>query len=122
MGVSTDAMLVFGIDLDEDGGQFEDQIDRELNIPDYGSPDRPSYEEIKKMENDFPVTIVKHCSGECPMYIVAIPGTLMQASRGYPRIIDGLEVSAEKVEKFKAWCAKNGIEDEPTWLLASMWN
>jgi hypothetical protein len=92
----------------------------------YNSPDWEKYWEAQRAaEAACPVDIVSHCSGEYPMYIVAIRGTERTANRGSPEVIDpaSLAVPAEKIEAAKAWCEAHRIEwQEPHWLLCSMWN
>ena len=71
-----------------------------------------------------PVDVVKHCSGDYPMYIIAVPGTWTRAHRGFPREIDSNKMSfdikdAAALIKF---CDDYGIAGEgPAWWLSSMW-
>ena len=141
MGQSTDAILVFGIDFgeepeheffamlrdeDEDGDiieAFDTFVNRELGIPGQGDDDYPGYKAAEEMRGKYPVTLVRHCSCDYPMYILAIPGTHVSASRGYPQTIDpdDMDIPRKKMDAFLNWCEKHGIDDDGAWLLCSDW-
>jgi hypothetical protein len=144
MGQSTDAILVFGFDVGEENplqkvaGDDEDDSP-ELDVilaaraglvrpstADYKAPEWTKYwAEKEALEKASPLEIVRHCSGDYPMYIMAVRGTKTRANRGYPSVIDpaALAVTPEKIEAAKALCAELGIEwQEPKWLLCSMWD
>lgn len=131
MGVSTDGILVFGIDLGEEELEFlhdfENDFDEFLHslsgLPDYGEPGH-DYVKDRDFVNSYPVDLVWHCSYQYPMYILAIRGTETTAARGYPQKIDpsSLVVANEKIEFLKKFCETYGIEwQEPKWYLCSMW-
>ena len=44
--------------------------------------------EFTERNPELPVELVNCCSGDCPMYILAIPKTCYSASRGYPEELD----------------------------------
>lgn len=130
MGVSSDGILVFGIELGledelpeflytEDGDEidFDEMVDGEL-----GTHDLP-YSERVKARKAYPVDLVCHCSYDYPMYILAVPGTEISASRGYPHeFTNGLPtVTQEQIDAFKEWAAEHDIEGEPCWVLTSMY-
>jgi len=130
MGVSSDGILVFGIELGredelpeflytEDGDEieFDEMVDAELGISDL------SYGERAEARKAYPVDLVWHCSYDYPMYILAVPGTEVSASRGYPHeFTDGLPtVTQEQIDALKAWAAERDIEGEPCWILTSMY-
>jgi len=154
MGQSTNAQLCYGIAFDEDtefpwhGEQFDGEIEqwwRELlgykpsfEIYDedgnYLGGVEPSKEKIKayyaerdqfdKDHPSLPVEVVSHCSGEYPMYILAVPGTLQIAHRGYPEIVkpENLYVSPGRVDALVAFCNAHGIQvSPPEWWLSSNW-
>jgi len=140
MGQSTDGIIAFGFDLGEDLSEHGDldQIDEEfegdedaffeaaLGIPAYGEPGRPSYAEIEELKKALPVQIIRHCSGDYPMYFLALPGTKKEASRGTPEAFDvtELSVSTTAVTAFMKWCEDHGIEvpeEGPRWHLFSYW-
>lgn len=136
MGTSTNGILVFGFNVcDEDDEplpdlldgyeDFDDLVRDEAGIPEW-TENRPDgyFETVRQALAECPVTLVMHCSYNYPMYILAINGTKKTAHRGYPQEItqEELSVSAESIEKAKAWCAAHGIEwQEPKWLLCSLW-
>lgn len=125
MGVSTNGILAFGIDFEEEVEaecitEFEDWL-LEQSGGEYGSP------EHKMMEDECPVEVVRHCSGDYPMHIVAVSGKVFEARRGYPEDIDPkeLEITDLQVAAFKEWLTEQGIDikdEEPKWLLCSMWH
>ena len=133
MGVSTDGILVLGIDLGEDlpefmGDDFDTWLEEQsgINPPNHNDYDNdwPKYwDAMREYKQDFPVDVVRHCSGDYPMYILAVNGTEHKASRGDPVIIDPVNLSFNtiEVEKFIDFCDEHGIDGTPQWLLCSMW-
>lgn len=129
MGVSTDGILVFGIELGEELPEFlEDFYDIWWDFTDsisgVAEDDPKRCEKRRDFRDNFPVELVSHCSYEYPMYILAVKGTKITASRGSPKVIDptSLVVSPEKIEKLRKFCEEYRIEwEEPEWYLCSMW-
>jgi hypothetical protein len=81
-----------------------------------------SYEEQHKVEKECPIELITHCSGEYPMYIVALRGHTTKAWRGSPEVIESLNVDERLLSEAKIFCNKYGIPfDDPKWLLASYW-
>lgn len=97
------------------------------------------YRANSEAEMMVPVTLIRHCSGECPMYIVAVKESHKRANRGYPIKVrkdregtiqlggqPGISIPscrelvwAGQVVEF---CQKLGIEHkQPEWLLFSDW-
>lgn len=72
-----------------------------------------------------PIELVLHCSGDYPMYILAVPRTVKVASRGYPEEIkpDEMVVTEDECNLLIAFCEKHNIEieDKPRWWLSSLW-
>lgn len=96
-GISTNVMLVFGIDLGEDCFVMDE------------------YKEV---------SILEHGSGDFPKCIISVPGTKTDCQLGDLKSIDRekLTVSNEKIEAFKKWCKSHDIKDpEPQWLICSYW-
>jgi hypothetical protein len=129
MGVSTDAMLVFGIacgDEEEVPGfmlgfdDFDEYLNSISGLPEYGC-DGHDFDAQRKFRDSVPADMTLHCSYDYLMYILAVRGTEICACRGNPKEITSLDVPAEKVEAFKAWASERGIVGEPKWLLCSMW-
>lgn len=141
MGTSTNATVAFGIDLgeelpeawrkDEEEGGFEWAVlaAADSGVPppsgDYNGNDPawPAYWAAqRKAVADFPVTLVTHCSGDYPMYFLAINGTEVTASRGTPVKLDQQVVSRASVEAMQQFCLKHGIDwQEPAWHIFSYW-
>lgn len=139
MGVSTDGIICLGIPYeesvefpwaDEDGCCGQDEL--ETWWEETGSKNKP------------PVQIVNYCSGGCPMYILAVPGSVQEGGRGYPIEIfpakidyniahskERLEymffmnehvLSKEDMDQFSLEYGKELTIQEPVWLLASYWD
>lgn len=150
MGVSTDAILAFGVALEEEVWpydaedddaegfplEFEEYLARRAGLPDpytelnYDPKDPAwiqrrdaSFEARKKLVEDAPIEIVTHQHHEYPCYIIAIKGTVTTARRGYPERPAMITPSAEMWEKARAFCEENEIKcpGDPDWLLASWW-
>lgn len=121
MGTSTDAILVFGFELNnEEGdtpefleeaeGDFEEFLNKLSGLPQYGEHGH-SFDDQRAYRERCPADI-----------ILAVRGTAVRAWRGSSKTIESLHVAAEKITAFKAWCEETGIEyQEPKWLLVSMW-
>lgn len=137
MGISTDGILVYGIAYEDEGelpeflvdwaeendtdpGDFDDYLDSISGLPNYGEPGH-DFSAQRAWRETCPVDLVRHCSYECPMYILAVRGTEITARRGYPQVINTLDVSGYKIDAFNAWCKERGIVGEPKWYLCSMW-
>lgn len=76
--------------------------------------------------NPLPIEVVNYCSGDCPMYILAVPSTFESASCGYPTVINTRElvVKDEAEKDLIDFCKKHGIEVDDTsigWWLSSLW-
>lgn len=117
MGVSTDAILVYGIPLEEGAIRRH----HEGEDPETG----PAWMAYSGDVEDG-VQIVTHCSGDYPMHIVALEGSEIHAHRGYPKRVDRmLAVSTNDDVKLRAFVAKHGLTTEkgaePGWWLASWW-
>lgn len=149
MGVSTDAILCYGIAFEEDhefpwispdndaeiwyyevikeyvplhrlyddNGTYLEDTPQEVQQAEWDH-----YREFKE-QNPMPFEVVRHCSNEYPMYILAVPGTVKKASRGYPKEIGALHVDGEAFKNFAAFLKVHGIVTDfnPQWLLASYW-
>lgn len=148
MGVTTDAILCFGVDMGESPGfpwmqednEFDEWMANRIGIyyPFKGNDkewnDWYSIKENKEamslywnikrdLENGCPVQIVYHCSAEYSEYILAVRGTVTKANRGYPEKITHLEVDRVKINEYMTTLKEWGIElpEQPEWLLASYW-
>jgi len=150
MGVSTDGRICFGYCF-EDGYEFPwDTVGLDewwlevcgfkhsFNLYDatgeYIGGVKPSDEKItayfkEKMDfqkaNPIPIVEVNYCAGECPMYILAVPSSLVFCSRGDPTEIhpEKLTVTEEEKEILQHFC--NDYKLKPLgnmkWYLTSYW-
>ncbi len=134
MGQSTDGQLWYGV-VFEDGYEFpwpdydiedwwrtEQGFDASRGYPAEGWLD---YQKAFDAEHPCPVELINYCSGEYPMYGLAIPASKRTASRGYPERLDGgLGVVTEAEKKaLLDFCAKYGLKPESSdgWYLSSYW-
>ena len=86
----------------------------------------------------FPVKLVNYCSGDYPMYILAVPESVISNSRGCPQEFDPakLQVTEEQKQSLIDFCEKylgeaieennsesynEKIELKPAWFLSSYW-
>src|SRR5215217_6023399 len=150
MGISTDGILFYGYHLPEGAEvpwdneehplyeHLEDQWDkwfaykRGLEIR-YGESSY-SWDAICSLEESLPVEIGIHCSDQVPMYYIAVKGSVVTASRGYPENVDRMVVRSvthensgwdkaikDFVKEFEI--PPPGVDEasEIGWWLASYW-
>lgn len=97
--------------------------------PEWTKRTRVYRQKVLELEDEAPIEIIAHSSGEYPMYIVAIKGTHLVASRGYPKEFEptALWVDAASISAAQKFCEEYEINTEdhhfedPKWLLFSMW-
>lgn len=162
MGQSTDGQICFGVafpegfefpwDVDEkaDGDieewwknlkGFKPLFEMWDEHGDYKDGKEPSDAEKKKYydhkdkweeENPVPISLVNYCSGDCPMYMIAVTTSLKKNNRGYPEAFEPskLTVTPDEIRVLKEFMEKyipfEDIEDkefdpEPKWYLSSYW-
>jgi len=75
-----------------------------------------------------PVEWVNSCSCGCPVWLLAVPGTSVEVSRGYPRSIESLGIDVggpppmEDVRRFLVFCESQAIKvAKLEWYLGSYW-
>lgn len=119
MGVSTDAILCYGVCLEEgvefpwNGEEFESDFEKWYAKIECGlNPPTGSYDDNKdayiaywnkvdelkgegKIPAKIPFEIVYHCSSECIMTILAIRGTEKRAWRGSPVVINSNDIFSD---------------------------
>lgn len=88
---------------------------------------RAYWEAKQKLVESYSIEIDTHCSGECPMWLIAVKATKVKAWRGDPQKISGLVVPQGADEQLAHFLAKMGIpkppgQDAPAWWLVSDWN
>jgi|SRR6478609_8594297 len=123
MGQSTDAILVYGVDLGED------ELPEALVFNDEDDGDTEESKPIAYalyMGRPLPsgVTIVNHCSDSCTMRIIAIEASELRAWRGHPKEVPTLVAKPEWDAAIDEFAAEHGITlpKRPAWLLASWWS
>lgn len=133
MGQSTNGTLVFGIDFGEELPEFLEEYSEDGDdwweftdaISGVEKDDPEGWDKRSKFRESHVADLVLYCSGEYPMYILAVNGTETTVRRGDVEEIDPakMTVSPEVIQKFKDFCGEYGVEwEEPRWLLCSMWN
>ena len=95
MGVSSDGLLWYGVDLGDGEDDLSEHLEAIINGPDEDADD---YDEDADFYGDgrewlaehglTGVEFVQHCSYDYPMYGLAITGTSVRAPRGYPKQVD----------------------------------
>lgn len=127
MGQSTDALLVFGIPLEEET-ELPWQKDGHEDIDDWwlvatgfkatdcpfdadgeylpgvgrGHPREVAYYEERsqwRATHPLPIEIQVHCHYDCPMYIVSVEGAELCAHRGHPKRLDTLPATPPDPER-----------------------
>lgn len=72
-------------------------------------------------DNPLPVEMVNVCSGDYPMYGLAVVGSVRTANRGFPETFDPAELKADATVLLD-FCKRFSIEHgEPSWYLSSYW-
>ena len=117
MGQSTDAILVYGIPLEEDSVPFSEE----------DAKSGPSWMRYHGTNEDG-VCLVRHCSGDYPMFILAIPDTETRAWRGHPKLVPVAELpfSPDWDPTLLSYAEKHRLEisgnAKPGWWLCSDWS
>jgi hypothetical protein len=72
-----------------------------------------------------PVRLVNYCSGDYPMWVLAVPGSVRSNNRGYAVRFDPAEliVTDAEVQALKEFCIKYDLipEEDAGWYLTSYW-
>lgn len=103
MSTSTDAIICFGVEFEDD------------DIEDWNEDEWLSEKYDTKL-----LSVVRHCHDDEPMYIVSVRGTYVKAWRGDPRAFDVQEMSKHITQEALDELRK--ISDkEPKWFLCSYW-
>ena len=137
MGQSTDAILFYGYCWTDEGSppwrdedEDEDEDDRYVRLAgfdeEWTSGDDGYFKRKAKVLAKATGKIVRHCSGDCTMYGVAVKGTVMRAWRGDPQEIDPAKMNPkpEWAENLRVYCEHMGIDpgdQKPAWHLVSWW-
>lgn len=133
MSTSTDGILFWGIHFDEGefepGWEWEDAYAATKGVikptaPYEGNENIYSaYWAAKRDAVESAGCLVDaHCSGEYPMFYVAVKASQTVNRRGYPEEIKSLEVGADWEAKLRAFCEALGVPwSQPKWWLVSYW-
>lgn len=128
MGISSDGILVYGIDLGEEKPEFlgdhedmDELLMAEGSQPQWGDEGHDFKKQWAFLAT-CPADLTMYCSYDYPMYILSVRGTKKDVARGYVEEVESLSVDDAKRDEFIAWCEAHGIENpQPKWLLASMY-
>lgn len=137
MSTSTNGQLAYGL-IFEDGygfpwndesfhGDFEDWWRTEQGFDEskgYPAEGWLEYQKEFDVEHPRPAEEINYCSGDYPMYMLAVPSSVRTAYRGSPERIEALpEVSAAGVSALLAFCEQYKLkpEGEIGWYLSSYW-
>lgn len=76
--------------------------------------------------NPIPFEVVNYCSGDYPIYAIALNGTVTTARRGFPQKFDPeeMEIDLEEADRIRLLFLEHGMhlpDDDPAWHLASYW-
>jgi hypothetical protein len=157
MGVSTDGQICFGVALEEEsylpwhGDEWEGDIedwwlfevcgyerpfelfDEVGNYINGVKPDEDKLDEYFALRSAFrekhpmPVELVNCCSGEYPMWIAAVPHSVLSASRGFPLVFNPSDlhsrITSQDVELLGKFCEDYLELTDYTmqWYLSSYW-
>ena len=152
MGISTDGQICYGVlfeddyefpwDAEEYGGDIEawwravngyqppfELYDSDGNYLDGIEPPQMRIDAYFGARHEWdeqhavPVARVNACSGDHPLYIVAVPSTVRKAYRGWPETFNptDLQVDSTAVDELCEFCDKYGLayQGEPAWYLSS---
>lgn len=148
MGTSTNGQICYGL-VFEEGHEFPWDINDE-GIDDWWTFKICGYEHSKEcygeagrlpgiteadidvyfkerrefdMQNPLPIKLLNYYYGDCPMYILAVPSSVISNRRGYMKEFDpaGLTVTAEEEAALLEFCKKHEIQlpSLPKWFLTS---
>ena len=130
MGVSTDALLLYGIEVKNEDGDNGD-LSKEDLAKFFGIPEEEVemsedsvLELIENLLEDSPLELSRHCHYDYPMCILHLKAHRHRAWRGEPVKLDKdtLFVAPVDNEEARAWCEPRGIAWAPDWILASNWS
>ncbi len=127
MTVSTDAYLFYGFtfyDAEEGIGEPPPWERREGDSSNPRWTDWNRYCDaatVAKLK-ELKIQIDSHCHSDYPCYFICPEETWKFASRGYPKVIENLDVPEDADARLRTACELLGIEfKQPKWIMASYW-
>ncbi|HEY6921952.1 MAG TPA: hypothetical protein VI653_00675 [Steroidobacteraceae bacterium] len=118
MGQSTNAILTYGFQIEEDSEAHA--------VCEQLQDDR--YDEASAAEKELDVEAISHCSSNCPMFVIGVVSLTTRARRGHPKEIIPtalLKNEDEARDKLKRFCERFGLPfdaDKCGWWLQSDWS
>lgn len=120
MGVSTNAILAYGVPIPE----YSEVFPKELNGEDIDPEQWQKYGHDDFVD-DPNCKIIQHCCDSDPMFMAVISSTTKTAYRGYPMILKGEDLVPPDGadEMLRKYCEDLKIEfSNPGWYLMSFWD
>ena len=78
--------------------------------------------DFKAQNPKIPVELVNYCSGDFPMWILAVPSSCIEAYRGDPLAFQDLSVGWKDTEALFKFCNDYGLSGSNAhWWLSSYW-
>jgi len=143
MGVSTDGILFFGINLGDDEdreellpweeegeeGDWGDFVTRKLGIVHPDEEDGPLVDAYYLQKHIALIAlgceVQIHGAESCCAQAVVVKSSYKSASRGFPEKLSQEflnSITEEDITKLKKFCELMGVEyQEPSWILTSWW-
>ena len=141
MGQSTDAILFWGILVDQDECEcpwsYSEDMEwegvyaqRKAGIcepsNDFSDATRTKYHEYLDKRGaivkESGCIIDSHCSGDYPMHYVAMRASQLEAHRGFPKKVESLSIDENWEQLLQSFCEIMEIEwSLPSWYLVSDW-
>ncbi len=115
MGTSTDAILAWGVDLQE---EIPAWVWKAFNVVRRKDGDT---EQLQKTMQDAGFELEVHCSDNCPMYVLCVAESVSRAYRGTPRPIKTSSMIVPEAWE-KMWERFGRGRGAPQWLLFSWWS
>jgi len=127
MGVSTDAYLFYGFvfyDSEESIGEPPpwERHEDESSDPRWTDWERYCDAATVARLKDLKIEINYHCHWDYPGYFICTKESFVFASRGYPQVIESLDVPEDADTRLQLACELLGIKfQKPKWIMASYW-
>jgi hypothetical protein len=120
VGQSTDAILCYGIPLEEDY-DFDEAFSGKIKDEDLEEDYISGWTASEYLEKETDCVLISHCSCDYPMFILSVEESKIRAWRGDPKEVTSLDVKPEWNEKIQKVADLMGLSGKPGWWLASDW-